>query len=1113
MGRQRWIFAISFAMTWRLMAPANAELTSYTTKRTDGQTVLTSVTVARGSGTVVIDAAKLIAARAIHFKSDQDGVLVVPSGSSVPKSGRRCDLLDIVLNSGLINPGQAGEPLEASPVMSGPSATPGLGVRFAGPVVNLPGDDVVLFELQRRQASPLAGDPVHVSPLAWREGLRSITITEYDITFEHAKAQDLDAFSSVRVHRPPQSLSELEGAGTVTGGGIPGFKALGVAIDLSDLGYREGERVEGLFFQDAAAGGAAVDPICIVGLPRPEPPNVLAKAPPRSVVVRPKILATMLEGPLADIDEIVFAEREPGTDHWYANFGWYASPRREYPPQRAPGGVKLPPIYKAGGRLCKLDLRTRKVTVLLDDRQGSVRDPHVHYDGGRILFSYRRAGQPYFHLYEIGVDGTGLRQLTDGPHNDIEPVYLPDGGIMFCSDRCKRYVNCWITPVATLYRCEADGSGLRMISTNIEHDNTPWVLPDGRVAYMRWEYVDRSQSHFHHLWTTNPDGTAQMVLYGNQHPGYAMLDAKPIPGTTRLIASFSPGHGRPEHAGYVTDVDLATGPDDLSAARRISRGGPIFRDPYAVGEDCFLVAVERAIRVMDGRGRTETIYEVPSNLERVMPHEPRPLRARSREPVMPPRVDLSQPTGRLILADVYEGRNMEGVKRGEITSLLVLEQLPEPVSFSGGMWPITAGGTFTLARVLGMVPVEPDGSAYMDVPAMRSLFFVALDKNHRSVKRMHSFLTVQPGEVTGCVGCHERRLLPPATTMTDLAAFRRKPDAIRPIPDVPDVLDFPRDIQPILDKHCVRCHNPDRFEGRVDLCGDHTPLFCQSYWTLLRHELIADGRNEHYGNRPPRTTGSAASRLLDRLEGGHHDVRASELEIKTVRLWIDSSAPYAGTYAALGSGMCPVEFPVETIVRRCGECHAHKPPKRRIGKHPYFRFGEPGPAVPLVHTFLDLQQIRARIGYYKMGNTRPPQSLCNLSRPTKSILLRAPLSKQAGGLGLCKGEVFGSTDDADYRTMLGAIQTARDKLAHEKRFDMPGFRPNDYYLYQMQRYGILPKDLKPSDPVDPYETDRAYWRSFWYEPKKRSSRATAKAASGRRIHRAATDPRVPRHRP
>ncbi|MBM3888459.1 MAG: hypothetical protein FJ388_04960 [Verrucomicrobia bacterium] len=830
------------------------------------------------------------------------------------------------------------------------------------------------------------------------------------------------------------------------------------------------------------------------------------------------------------MEEIIFAQRVSGTDHWYANFGYYASTTAEYPPHDGLPDEKIPALFSDGGRLCRLNLRTGKLTVLLDDPRGGVRDPQLHYDGKTILFSYRKGGQPYYSLYTIRSDGTGLTQLTDAPYDDIEPCWLPDGGIMFCSSRCRRFVNCHRTPVATLYRCDGDGRNVRLISANIEHDNTPWVLPDGRVLYMRWEYVDRSQFAFHHLWTTNPDGTGQMVFYGNQFDGTVMLDAKPIPGGNLVVASISPGHGVPEHMGYITIIDPSLGPDEAKAARQVSQGKRLFRDPYPISENCFLVADKAGLWVMDGQGNVEAIYPAPFGVAKhgVEPsglnglgspfygssargvertsksvpgasgspkpatpklddasgpalecHEPRPLLPRPRELAVPPRVDLAQNKGRLFLSDVYHGRNMAGVKRGEIAKLLVLEQLPKPVNFSGGMWPTSDGGTFTLARILGTVPLASNGSAHFEVPAMRPVFFVALDQNDLSVKRMQSFVSVQPGETTGCVGCHESRLNAPLTTGGRNAFHGRQPDAIRPIADTPEVFDFPRDIQPILDRHCVHCHNPDRCEGRVDLSGDHTPLFSVSYYTLLQRGLISDGRNERFGNRPPRTIGSSASRLLELLDGRHYDLKADERDRRWVRLWIESSAVFAGTYAALGCGMYPVEFPVEAMERRCGSCHGSQPPaKRQIGKGLYFRFGKAGPAVPLVHEFKDLQQIRGSIGYYKFNTALPPQALCNLTRPEKSLLLRAPLATAGGGAGVCSQPVFNDTQDGDYRAMLAAITAAKRKHDEMKRFDMPGFRPNVYYVQTMQRYGILPATLRAGEAIDVYATDRAYWASF-----------------------------------
>jgi len=760
------------------------------------------------------------------------------------------------------------------------------------------------------------------------------------------------------------------------------------------------------------------------------------------------------------VEDIVFAVRQPGKDgHWYANFGyWSFNPEGK--------------LYGDGGRLCRLNLRSGELKVLLDDPKGGVRDPHVHYDGQTILFSYRKGGEPYYHLHEIQADGSGLRQLTDGPYDDFEPTYLPDGDIIFCSSRCNRWVPCWSTLVANLHRCRADGTDIRMISSNIEQENTPSVLPDGRILYTRWEYVDRSQVDFHHLWTLNPDGTGQMVYYGNMHPGTVMIDAVPIPGTKQVVASFSPGHGRCEHAGAITVVDPAHGPDHKAFARQISRSAD-FRDPYPLPNGCFLVARGPSVLLMDGQGVTTPIYTLPADdtdagLEC---HEPRVLAPRPRQRLVPPRFDPAKQAGRLVLADVTYGRNMAGVKPGDVKKLLVLESLPKPVNFNmpghpmfqiSYMEPLSIGGTFCLARVLGTVPVEPDGSAHFELPAMRSVFFVALDENDLSVKRMQSFVTVQPGETTSCSGCHEQRTNTPPPA-AGLMALERPASRIEPFAEIPDVPDFPRDIQPILDRHCVECHNPDRREGGVDLCGDHTPAYSVSYWTIVKRRLISDARNG-YGNRPPRSIGSSASRLLDYIDGSHYDARLSPHERITLILWIETGATYPGTYASYLSGIAPVDFPVDTMKRRCSDCHGIVP-----NSHPRLPWEgadiRPWARLPL-----------------KFGDADPALSLSNLTRPEKSYLLLAPLARDAGGYGLCKGEVFTETGDPDYQTILAAIVAAKRDLETIKRFDMPGFRPNEHYFREMQHFGIIPETQTLNDPIDVYATDQAFWASAWPRP-------------------------------
>jgi len=750
----------------------------------------------------------------------------------------------------------------------------------------------------------------------------------------------------------------------------------------------------------------------------------------------------------AGCTEIVFAVRAMGRDgHWYANFGHHS---RNYNNMQ---------YGRDGGWLRWLDLRTGTVRDILADPKGGVRDPHVHYDGKRVLFSYRKGGSRHYHLHEIGAGGEGLRQLTEGPHDNIEPIYLPDGDLMFCSSRCNRFVQCWFTQVAVLYRCGPDGQNVRLLSANVEQDNTPWMMPDGRVLYMRWEYVDRSRVRYHHLWTINPDGTCVMVYFGNMHPGTVMLDAKPIPrrpgetdGSDKVVSIFSPGHGRKEHAGRLAVINPDAGPDERRWVRYVGTHSN-FRDPYPLAEDLFLVAVDNEVQLIDGEGRTETIYRVGE--PGMTAHEPRPLRVRPRETLVAPRVNPRSPTGRLILADVTIGRNMTGVKPGEIKKLLVLETLPKPVNFSGTMEPITHQGSFTLPRILGTVPVEPDGSAYFEAPALRPLFFVALDAAGLSVKRMQSFVQVMPGETTSCTGCHEHRT-DIAPVGHDLLATRRPPSRIEPVAGVPDVMDFPRDIQPILDKHCTRCHNyKKRPPKNLPLVGARGGMYSHSYFALMSRGLVSHGRDAD-GNKAPRQLGTAASRLMRFIDGSHNKVRLTPLEHAKVRLWIESGAPYPGTYAALGSGMVRPSVNGGVLLRRCADCH--KKVDRRRG---------------IVHFQTD------------------PELLCNLTDPAQSPLLLAPLAKTAGGWGLCTENPpdpvpFGSTADKDYQALLAGVRRDKEALDRTTRFDMLTFRPNEHYVREMKRYGFLAASADPAhDRIDPYRTDQAYWRSFWYRPQRR----------------------------
>jgi cytochrome c553 len=806
------------------------------------------------------------------------------------------------------------------------------------------------------------------------------------------------------------------------------------------------------------------------------------------------LLATFLEGPMRGVESIVFAARalNPTDGHWYANFGYYS-----HDPDRK--------AYAEGTKLYRLNLRTRKLTVLLADPTGGVRDPQVSYDGRKVLFSYRPGGTEHYHLYEMELDAVDptsklearnpkLKPLTSGSFDDIEAAYLPDGGIVFVSSRCKRWVNCWLTQVAVLHRCEADGSNIRALSSNNEHDNTPWPLADGRILYTRWEYVDRSQVHFHHLWAMNPDGTSQMTWFGNLHPGITMIDAKPIAGTDKVVASFSPGHGQREHDGVITVVDPRGGPDAKEFAKSISKGAH-FRDPWAFSEDCFLAASRGTLVLMDGKGRAEELFKLPAEdrAAKLECHEPRPVAPRPREPVIQSRSRPDEAIGRMLLADVHHGRNMNGVKAGDIRKLLVLETLPMPVHYTGGMEPISYGGTFTLERILGTVPVEKDGSAYFEVPAMRSVFFVALDENDLAVKRMQSFTSVQPGEMLSCVGCHEHRSQTPRSDFHNTLAVRKPAAKIEPIRDVPEVFDFPRDVQPVLNALCTDCHGYEKTAqggpraGRLLLTGDRGPLYSHSYYMLTIARLFADGRNQPKSNYDPRALGSSASRLLTMLDGTHHGVRATPHQKKLLRLWIESAAAYPGTYAALGCGMIGNyaenaqintghEWPAtkaaaEVIKSRCVQCHDK-------------------PARLLPHSLADERGVS-----FWQPSLDDPRLLTsrhivfNLSQPEQSLMLLAPLAKEAGGWGLCQtprapsAAIFASTADPGYQSIRAMIVAGKEFLERDNtRFDMTNFKPRADWVREMKRYGVLPECVKPEEITDAYAIEQDYWKSLWHQP-------------------------------
>ncbi|MDO4570493.1 MAG: polysaccharide lyase family protein [Planctomycetia bacterium] len=802
--------------------------------------------------------------------------------------------------------------------------------------------------------------------------------------------------------------------------------------------------------------------------------------------------------PMEDVKEVLFAVRQPSFDgHWYANFGYYACDTEHFP---FPLGQ--------GGSLRILNLETGETRTIFEDKNGNVRDPQIHYDGKKAIFSYLKAGTRHYNLYEINLDGTGLRQITSGEWDDIEPTYLPNGDIVFPSSRGKRWVQCWLTGVAMLHRCGPNGENIRPISSNPEQENTPWVLPNGQILYMRWEYIDRSQVHYHHLWTSNPDGTKHQIYYGNQNPGICMLGAKPVRyrGDAKpedrqypVVGTFSPGHGRREHYGAITLVNPKNGPDDLESARQISLHND-HADAWSFDAKAFLCVRKHQLQIMDEEGREVTIYELPpEEVEKgFWVADVQPIIPREREEVIADTTDDQQEFGRLALMNVYTGRQMMNVPKGTIKDLMIMEPLPIPVHYNGGMMSVSSGGTFALTRFVGIVPVNADGSAFMELPAGRSYFFIARDEKGDAVKRMHSFTTIMPGENAVCIGCHEERTEAPTTQdrLQLMRAMSKPPVRPTPVEGIPEVFDYFRDIVPILDKNCVECHCEKRADGGVNLNSDLRPTgFVDSYNVLSYRSggYLGDNRNRPMSNFEPYTIGTPASKLLHLVQGGHPDaegnrrVNLTPEEIRMLRYWIDAGAYYCGTYAADACGLIGWHYSpygedrrekgvviredenwserhamVEVFNRRCAECHQESNER----------------AKPLPH-------------YLSVSSKRYGVNWCfNLSHPEESRLLLSPLSADAGGRQRCKRRdaegkwqtevVFKDVQDPDYQIILKAIERGKQFVTSERsHFSIKPFYPNPWYAREMVRYGILPPDYKEGTPIDPYETDEKYWRSLW----------------------------------
>jgi hypothetical protein len=735
--------------------------------------------------------------------------------------------------------------------------------------------------------------------------------------------------------------------------------------------------------------------------------------------------------------------------------------------------------FRGGGALKVLDVATGRVTTILESPTGVIRDPEVHFDGGKILFSMRRNIEDDFHLYEISADGNGLKQLTFAPRvSDIQPVYLPDGGILFSSTRDPKYIPCQRHLMANLFRMNGDGSNIRQLGYNTQFEGRASLMPDGRILYTRWEYVDKHFAPAYGLWTVNPDGTDHALYYGGYawQPG-TIVDARTVPGTAHFVAVFTGPHVLGWGAMVVCDrargLDglepiLKSWPADIrplmSVWDREERVGSAYdsfkrlkikyEDPYPLSEDLFLCSRQIA------PGKHMGLYAVGTSGNEVCLHteppgcfDPMPLARRTRPPVIPSRVDLSRTNGTFYVQNVYVGEFMETVKRGSVKYLRVV-QAPSKRTFPAkgiGDWAPPGSGDshhpvalnwnhYNHKRVLGTVPVEADGSAHFEAPAGCFLYFQLLDADGMMIHSMRSGTMLQPGETMGCIGCHDYSRAPAQEDHGGVAALGRTPDKLDGWYGPPRNFSYAAEVQPVLDRHCTRCHDHGKQAKEINLSGDKGIVFNRSYTELMRRSPPVWKRQPPGEARPllssvgagpvkvlpPYSWGSHQSRLVDMIRSGHpasNGVKRVTLDresLDRIVTWIDLNCPYYPSHVTYYGGNTAGRSP--------------------LNHHDLARLGK-----------LVLQS-PGGTGY---GWERVNEYTCN---QIGGVMVRhgSPVSFTRPELSLCLTG-FADKQDPGYREALALIRKGAENLAAHPRLDMPGFKPRSAdqarldYLAKRQR--------------------------------------------------------------
>jgi mono/diheme cytochrome c family protein len=314
------------------------------------------------------------------------------------------------------------------------------------------------------------------------------------------------------------------------------------------------------------------------------------------------------------------------------------------------------------------------------------------------------------------------------------------------------------------------------------------------------------------------------------------------------------------------------------------------------------------------------------------------------------------------------------------------------------------------ARVIGTVPVEEDGSAHFRVPVDTPVYFQLLDENQMELRRMRSFISFQPGESRGCTGCHQTWEKAPPSSPAPLAV-RREPSIPVPPPWGDRAISFLRDAQPVFDRHCVGCHSGTKPAGGLDFFGGLTARYNRAYDTILARGLVSRSNvGDDATVTPPLAFGSHKSKLVAVLRSAPHTERAKLTQEDWLRLvtWIDANGPYHDGFINKRAEKPPYDLPADQeLVSKIGAVHAKR--------------------CAACHSAADVSRL----------------DWISLRQPRTSLFLAAPLAKEAGGMGKCKGVVYKDQSDPDYQAVAGIVEAAVRKALDFPRRDVKALIRDD----------------------------------------------------------------------